>query len=44
MCITKIKLIIAEDYDAIPILLFEEYVRQMHIDGDFGFAQLYEVN
>ncbi len=31
-----------EDSDAIPAMLFHEYVRQMHVDGDFGFAQLYE--
>jgi protein tyrosine phosphatase len=31
-----------EDNDAISLELFETYVKQMHVDGDFGFAQLYE--
>ncbi len=32
----------AEDHDAIIVDVFEEYVKKMHVDGDFGFAQLYE--
>ena len=24
--------------------VFEDYVKKMHVDGDFGFAQLYEVS
>ena len=33
---------VSEDNDAIGLELFETYVKQMHVDGDFGFAQLYE--
>ena len=31
-----------EDNDAISLELFDTYVKQMHVNGDFGFAQLYE--
>ena len=31
-----------EDIDSIGIDLFEIYVHKMHVDGDFGFVQLYE--
>lgn len=31
-----------EDLDSIGIDLFELYVQKMHVDGDFGFVQLYE--
>jgi hypothetical protein len=31
-----------EDLDSIGVDLFELYVQKMHVDGDFGFVQLYE--
>lgn len=31
-----------EDIDSIGVDLFEIYVQKMHVDGDFGFVQLYE--
>ena len=33
-----------EDIDSIDVDLFEMYVQKMHVDGDFGFVQLYEVS
>ncbi len=35
---------IYEDVDSIGVDLFELYVQKMHVDGDFGFVQLYEVS
>ncbi len=42
MFFNRFYFIFLEDNDAISTDLFEAYVQQMHVDGDFGFAQLYE--
>ncbi len=34
----------SEDVDSISVDVFELYVQKMHVDGDFGFVQLYEVS
>ena len=43
-CLTSLLSGFVEDTDAIGVDIFEDYVKKMHVDGDFGFAQLYEVS